>query len=119
MSESLDSIGIDETSRDDTKRHLSAMVLFEGLLYVGTVWGSLIVVESHSLNPLSVIRPHADRILAVLPLRSADGSDRVITVGQGYRDVISRFFNHDNLKQSVSPLTLCAVLWRTNDWALS
>ncbi|OQV15651.1 Leucine-rich repeat serine/threonine-protein kinase 1 [Hypsibius exemplaris] len=127
VSESLDSIGIDETREEKKKRHICCMAFFEGLLYVGTVWGSLIIVESQTLNPSSVIRPHADRILAIIPLRFAtDGgggggsatATRIVTVGQGYRDVISRFFPHDSVKQTVSPLTLCAVLWRTNDWAV-
>lgn len=93
------------------------MAYLEGVLYVGTVWGSLIVVQSQNLNPLSVIRSHVDCVHGLIPLRFPDGT-RIVSLGRGYRDVISRFYNHDNVRQNVSPMTLCAVLWRTDQWAL-
>ncbi|XP_055353693.1 leucine-rich repeat serine/threonine-protein kinase 1-like isoform X2 [Paramacrobiotus metropolitanus] len=117
VSESLNSIVIEETQRDETKRTLCCMTYWEGLVYVGTVWGSLIIVKGDTLAPLTIIRPHVDRVVGLGVLKSPDGA-RLVSVGRGYRDVVGRFFPHDNVRMNVSPMTLCAVMWRMGEWAL-
>lgn len=55
-SESLKSIAIEE-HLSPTKCQITSLAVLKDILYIGTTWGCLIIVEAVSLMPITVFRP--------------------------------------------------------------
>ena len=100
------------------------------------------MAESASLRPVTVFRPHEHEIKAILPFEVADTSvpgvqtspspvesefdvpkdptqmtRYVITVGKGFRNLVSRYVHvsHDR-RCSTPPDDFYAVLWKSGHW---
>lgn len=89
------------------------MAILNTELYIGTTWGCIIVAERSTMRPITVFRPFAEEVRAIVPLlrptaevSSATGDDvtgtpadahkkqscpLIATVGRGYRSLIARY----------------------------
>lgn len=101
-------------------------------LFIGTGFGCLIVLEGQSLRPITVFRPYEEEIKAILPIVYDNNSEEnensqfnkskrnlIITVGRGYRSLISRYINLSKEKCNlITEKGLQAIIWTTNDWII-
>ncbi|XP_076065875.1 leucine-rich repeat serine/threonine-protein kinase 1-like isoform X3 [Oratosquilla oratoria] len=68
-SESLQSISIEE-HLSPSHCQVSAVAVCGRELYVGTMWGCVVVAEADSMRPITVFRPYEDEVRAIVPLSS-------------------------------------------------
>ncbi|CRK89702.1 CLUMA_CG003464, isoform A [Clunio marinus] len=138
-SESLKSIQIDE-HLSPGKCQISSLAVLRNELYIGTTWGCLIIVEKHSLRPITVFRPFEEDLLTIIPLPMISESDPplIVTIGKSYRSLIDRYTDvktvnvtTPNISASNSTIAdkhakeflqrsrsnnMHALLWRADHW---
>ena len=74
-SESIMSISIEEHLSPNNCQ-VTSMAVLQDELFVGTTWGCLIVIESETLRPITVFRPHEEEIKSILVLEDSTPSRR-------------------------------------------
>ena len=67
-SESLKTINIDDQFSPG-RCQVSTLEVVGDLLYIGTCWGCLVVVETINLRPVTVFRPFSDEIQSLVSFR--------------------------------------------------
>ena len=88
-SESLVTINIDDQFSPG-KCQVSSLTVVENLVYIGTCWGCLVVAESASLRPGTVFRPYSAEIPSLASFRPTQGTQCLVSLGRGYRNLIKR-----------------------------
>lgn len=86
-------------------------------MYIGTSWGCLIVAESVTLTPITVFRPFEEEVQYIDAIPK---ENLIITIGKGYRSLISRFTDMDTTVRNESKekkvnQTHC-ILWKGEHW---
>lgn len=94
-SESLRSISIEE-HLSPGKCQITTIAVVDEEVYIGTTWGCLIICEKSNLRPMTIFRPYDDDVRCIVPLRVSRSSEDepetvVVTVGRGYRSLVSRY----------------------------
>lgn len=91
-SESLKSIAIEE-HLSPGKCQVTAMAVLSAELYIGTMWGCVIVADKETLRPITIFRPYHEDITAIVALNPIQSlqTPLVVTIGRGYRPLIDRF----------------------------
>lgn len=140
-SESLRSISIEE-HLSPGKCQITTVAVVDEEVYIGTTWGCLIICEKSSLRPMTVFRPYDDDVRCIVPLRVSRSSEDapetvVVTVGRGYRSLVSRYTDTavqggsgglgmgvggSRLQSSASQdvidrtINMHAIVWRAGHW---
>lgn len=140
-SESLRSISIEE-HLSPGKCQITTVAVVDEEVYIGTTWGCLIICEKSSLRPMTIFRPYDDDVRCIVPLRVSRSSEDapetvVVTVGRGYRSLVSRYTDtavqggsgglgmgmggsrlHSSVSQDVIDRTINmhAIVWRAGHW---
>lgn len=92
---------------------VTSMAILNTELYVGTTWGCIIVAERSTMRPVTVFRPFAEEVRAIVPLlcptaevsfatgdnvtgttpdaHKKQNCPLIATVGRGYRSLIARY----------------------------
>lgn len=138
-SESLRSIAIEE-HLSPGKCQITTLAVVDDEVYIGTTWGCLIICEKSSLRPMTIFRPYDDDVRCIIPLRVSRSSEDepetvVVTVGRGYRSLVSRYtdtgaqvavqggrltlgqgqqrVSQDPIDRSIN---MHAIVWRAGHW---
>lgn len=135
-SESLKSISIEE-HLSPGKCQVTALAVYECELFIGTLWGCVIIVEKDTLRPITVFRPFQDEVRSIIPLPRLQNSTTplIVTIGRGYRSLIDRYTDAITT-QATTPIGnserrsgasrdaqkdrskhVHAILWRADHWA--
>lgn len=140
-SESLRSIAIEE-HLSPGKCQITTMAVVDDEVYIGTTWGCLIICEKNSLRPMTIFRPYDDDVRCIVPLRVSRSSEEepetvVVTVGRGYRSLVSRYTDsmtgcvssggggrlslgqgHGRVSQDPidRSINMHAIVWRAGHW---
>lgn len=80
-----------------TRYQVTVMKILDKYLYAGTTWGCIIVADAVTLQPYTAFRCHNNEepyIKSILPLynfteASSTSVPGIVTVGKGYRDLIT------------------------------
>jgi hypothetical protein len=120
------------------KCQVTAMTVMEDELYIGTTWGCLVIVEGSTMRPITVFRPYEEEVKAIIPFQpqacpnepmsgsetmsKAESSSQsnpkyLITVGKGFRSLVSRYIHLSKERMSlVSQRGHYVILWKTGNW---
>lgn len=134
-SESLKSIAIEE-HLSPGKCQITALAVLDTELYIGTMWGCVIIAEKNTLRPITIFRPFQEdvrTIIALNPIQSLQ-TPLVVTIGRGYRSLIDRFTDVQTgpvttpgssmdkktkeLLQKDRSNHMHALIWRADHWPL-
>ncbi|CAM1297638.1 Uncharacterised protein g1884 [Pycnogonum litorale] len=137
-SESIMSISIEEHLSPGRCQVTAMAILGTSELYIGTTWGCIIVAEGSTMRPVTVFRPFEEEVKAILPIcyvRPTESSPKtehnvvaektirnlpmIITVGRGYRSLLSRYTTLplNSIGHSVvDHRSTYAFLWRSDSW---
>ena len=100
-------------------------------LYVATTWGCILIADNVSMKPIMICRSHSDNtpyIRAIVPLvassQATDFKDDLeknqvtpglVSIGKGYRNLISCHMGVDDNKVDLSGHTVL-LSWATELW---
>ncbi|KAI4476963.1 hypothetical protein M0804_013143 [Polistes exclamans] len=118
-SESFKSISIEENLTTE-KCQITALESYMNQLYIGTTWGCIVVAECNTLRPITVFRPFEGKVCQIISFKSTDKKKLIlVTVGQGYRSLISRFTDFPLNGTEVEDLkhNMYTLLWRSEHWS--
>jgi serine/threonine protein kinase/GTPase SAR1 family protein len=120
-SESLVTINIDDQFSPG-RCQVSTLSVVGDLLYIGTCWGCLVVVETSSLRPVTVFRPYSEDIQSLVCFTPTASKRCMVSIGRGYRDLIKRYCSHavmgDENEEEERAGKIFALLWRTDSWVM-
>ncbi|XP_011493971.1 PREDICTED: leucine-rich repeat serine/threonine-protein kinase 1 [Ceratosolen solmsi marchali] len=120
-SESLKSISIEENLTTE-KCQVTALETCMNQLYIGTMWGCIVVAECNSLRPITVFRPFEGKVSQIISSKPTDKKKMLMTtVGRGYRSLISRYtdFPIDCLEAEDLRHNIYTLLWRSEYWSVA
>ena len=116
-SESLKTINIDDQFSPG-RCQVSTLEAVGDLLYIGTCWGCLVVAESASLSPVTVFRPFGEEIQSLVSFNPVAGKQCLVSIGRGYRNLISRYCPAQSEAEEERPDNIYALLWQTDSWSM-
>ncbi len=114
-----------------SKCQVTSLAVLPPCVYVGTTWGCLVVVDASTMRHLNVIRCHNDdwpylqTILPLIPRQTSSAKQNtgnesevgLITIGRGYRDLISQHINMADNKQLSKHSSIYVLGWQAGDWS--
>ncbi|XP_033120529.1 leucine-rich repeat serine/threonine-protein kinase 1-like isoform X2 [Anneissia japonica] len=118
---------------------VSSMCLIKEHLYIGTVWGRLIIADSLSLSPITTVQCHRGPIKSILPIRSTqqqtqeevrDDCDQsemdifempsktsLVTIGKGFHNLIAGYPEcPSGVKVHDSSQAYYILTWNADSW---
>ena len=119
-SESLVTINIDD-GFSPGRCQVSSLSVSSDLVYIGTCWGCLVVVEASSLAPITIFRPYNAEIQSLVSFSPTQASRCIVSLGRGYRNLIQRYcVNRMGEDEDVEDddNKMFALLWRTDSWLM-
>ncbi|XP_071957190.1 leucine-rich repeat serine/threonine-protein kinase 1-like [Antedon mediterranea] len=146
VAEILCNDGVTADGEDTIKRlsanqcQVSSMCLIKDHLYIGTVWGRLIIADSLSLSPITTVQCHRGPIKSILPIRftqhptspdeehdECDQSEldifetpsktSLVTIGKGFHNLIAGFPDcPSGVKVHDSNNAYYILTWNADSW---
>ncbi|XP_058798844.1 leucine-rich repeat serine/threonine-protein kinase 1 [Phymastichus coffea] len=118
-SESMKSISIEDHLTSE-KCQVTALETCANQLYIGTTWGCIVIAECNSLRPITVFRPFEGKVSQIIAFKAPDRKTLIlITVGQGYRSLITRYTDYpvDSIEAEELKHNMYTLLWRSEHWS--